>query len=347
MVRKINFGEPLKEKFPIIDVRSPGEFQKGHIPETINIPLFSDEERAHVGTVYKQESQEAAVELGYKYVTPKLNHFISSAFDVAPHGKVIVHCWRGGMRSQAFAEHLSSNGFEEVLVVDGGYKAFRNRVLDSFEIPLKIRVLGGYTGSGKTIILEELQKQGEQVIDLEGMACHKGSAFGGIGQGQQPTVEQFENNLYFELSKLNLDRFIWIEDESHNIGNVKIPRSFFNQMRAADLLFLEIPKEARARHLVEGYANSGNAKLKEGIYRISKRLGGLRTKEILDYLDKKDFYNVALMALAYYDKYYLRGLQKKVSGNIIHCELDNTEHRENAIKILKTIKDERNKINSI
>jgi tRNA 2-selenouridine synthase len=338
MVRKINIGESLEENLPIIDVRSPGEFGKGHIPEAVNIPLFSDEERAHVGTVYKQQSQEAAVALGYEYVTPKLNHFISRAFDVAPHGKVIVHCWRGGMRSQAFADHLSSNGFKEVLVVNGGYKAFRNWVLESFEVPLKIRVLGGYTGSGKTIILKELQNEDEQIIDLEGLALHKGSAFGGIGQGQQPTVEQFENDLYFELRKLNLDRYIWIEDESHNIGNVKIPRSFFNQMRAADLFFLEIPKEERAKHLVEGYANSGDSNLREGINRISKRLGGLRTKEILDFLTKKDFYNVALMALDYYDKYYLKGLQKKLAGKIIHFQLGTTHHRENANEILKTIR---------
>ncbi|MCC5936130.1 MAG: tRNA 2-selenouridine(34) synthase MnmH [Lunatimonas sp.] len=335
MLLKLDIGDSFTRNLPIIDVRSPGEFEKGHIPGAYNIPLFSDRERAHVGTVYKKQSQEAAISLGYTYVTPKLDEFISGAFEVAPQGKVIVHCWRGGMRSQAFGEHLAANGFHEVNLVHGGYKAYRNWVLNSFEVPRKIHLLGGYTGSGKTFILRELQKNGEQVIDLEGLARHKGSAFGGIGQDDQPSVEQFENNLSFELSKLDLDRPIWVEDESHNIGNVKIPRAFFNQMRTAGLIFMQIPIEERVHHLVEGYASSGDATLREGILRISKRLGGLRTKEMLGFLDRKDYYHVALMALEYYDNYYLKGLQKREGGNTLYIHLETTAHRENALKILK------------
>jgi tRNA 2-selenouridine synthase len=335
MVRKIAINEALNTNLPVIDVRSPGEFAKGHIPKAVNIPLFSDDERADVGTVYKQQSPEAAIALGHKYVAPKLNHFISQAFDVAPKGEAVVHCWAGGMRSQAFAEHVSANNFKEAIVVSGGYKSFRNHVLKSFEVLLKIKVLGGYTGSGKTPILQELQKQGEQVIDLEGLALHKGSAFGGIGQGQQPTVEQFENNLYDHLRQLDLDKYIWLEDESHAIGKVKIPDAFFNQMRDASLFFLEIPKEERAKHLIEEYSHSGDSYLAEAIERISKRLGGLRTKEVLRCLANKDYYNVALMTLDYYDKSYLKGLQKRLSASITHLKLDTTYHTENANTILK------------
>src|SRR5665647_2503716 len=153
MVTEINIEEVFSLQLPIIDVRSPGEFEKGHIPNAINISLFTNDERAHVGTVYVQQSQEAAIKLGYEYVTPKLQNFINDALNVAPKAEVIVHCWRGGMRSHAFAQHLSDNGFSDVKLIIGGYKTYRNYVLDTLATPSKIKVLGGYTGSGKTYIL--------------------------------------------------------------------------------------------------------------------------------------------------------------------------------------------------
>lgn len=338
MVWEISIEEAFNSSEPIVDVRSPGEFEQGHIPGAVNVPLFSDEERAQVGTVYKQQSKEAAVELGYKFVTPKLGSFISRASEVAPSGKVTVHCWRGGMRSRAFAEHLSENGFDRIKVVTGGYKAFRNFVLNQFEKPLPIKVLGGYTGSGKTPVLHELRKLGEQVIDLEGMACHKGSAFGGIGQGEQPTVEQFENDLHEALTKLDLSRPVWVEDESHNIGKVKLPMDLYGQMRKAEVFFIDIPKEERAAHLAAEYGVCDNRYLAEAVARISKRLGGLRTKEALAGLEENNFYKVALITLDYYDKFYLRGLQKRNPQTVIHIQLSGTDHRENALKILEITK---------
>ena len=339
MIQFVNITEVLSLQKPIIDVRSPLEYEKGHIPNAINIALFSNEERAHVGTVYKQQSKEDAIELGYTYVNPKLNHFISEANKAAPDGAVIIHCWRGGMRSQAFAEHLMANGFEDVSVIEGGYKAFRNFVLDYFQTPFPLKIIGGYTGSGKTEILHYLQQLGEQVIDLEGLAHHKGSAFGGIGQGEQPSIEQFQSNLYAQFSELDLSRTIWLEDESHNIGQVILPTSLFNQMQKADLLFLEIPKEERAKHLVKGYANCGDQFLKEGIQRIAKRLGGLRTQQALAFLENKDYYHVALLTLNYYDKYYLLGLQKKSASRICKLRLVSTHHHQNAIDVLKYMKE--------
>jgi tRNA 2-selenouridine synthase len=334
MTPKIPVEEALLSPLPVVDVRSPSEFQKGHIPNAVNIPLFSDEERAQVGTVYKQQSQEAAIALGYRFVTPKLLYFLEAARQVAPEGKLVVHCWRGGMRSQSFAEHLASNGFERVSVIEGGYKAYRNHLLRSFEKPLPIRLLGGYTGSGKTRILKELQELDEQVIDLEGLAAHKGSVFGGIGQGQQPSVEQFENTLYEALRSLDHDRPIWLEDESHNIGAVNIPLPLFYQMRAAVVFFLEIPKEERAKHLVEGYAHAGDLLLREAIVRISGRLGGLRTQQALDFLAAKDYYGVALLTLDYYDKYYLKGLHKRGAERIVTLPLPTTDPHENALHLL-------------
>ena len=348
MILDVSIKEALKYSTLIIDVRSPGEFECGHIPGAINIPLFSDEERANVGTVYKKKSKEAATELGYEYVKPKLESFITRSRDAAPDGEVTVHCWRGGMRSKAFGKHLAENGFEVVRIINGGYKAYRNFVLDELGRPFDLNVLGGYTGSGKTYVLHELKKLGEQVLDLEGLANHKGSAFGGIDQGEQPTVEQFENNLHMETSKLDVEKPIWVEDESHNIGSVKIPMPFFDQKRNARLYFVDIPKKERARHLVSEYAVCNNEELANSIHRISKRLGGLREKKAINYLKNENYFEVAMIALAYYDKYYLRSMKKRDPKRVIRMKLPDVNHKPNAVSILNKAKQyEQHKTNAV
>ena len=330
MVSEINIASVFSFHLPIIDVRSPGEFTHGHIPGAINIPLFTDEERAHVGTIYVQKSQEDAIKLGYEYVAPKLKNFINEAFKIAPNGEVIVHCWRGGMRSHAFAQHLVDNGFSDVKLIIGGYKVYRNYVLENLATPAKIKVLGGYTGSGKTYILEELKNLGQQIIDLEGLANHKGSAFGGIGQQAQPTVEQFENNLYEEFKQLDLSKPIWVEDESYDIGRVKIPKPFFEQMQNSQLYFIEISQHERAKHLVNDYGICDKQQLEQSIYRISQRLGGLSVKNAIAALEQDDFYEVAMIALHYYDKSYLKGMNNPKWKNVITIPLPTVNHFENA-----------------
>ncbi len=330
----ISTGLKLAEELPIIDVRSPGEFEKGHIPGAANIALFSDSERTHVGTVYKKESKVKAMEIGLKYVEPKLNYFIEKAEELAPGKRVIVHCWRGGMRSKAFAKHLHDNGFVDVSILIGGYKAFRNYALDSFCTKAQLCTLGGYTGSGKTYILHQLREMGEQVIDLEGEANHKGSAFGGIGQEQQPTIEQFENNLFWEWKNLDYSKTIWVEDESHRIGSVNIPMNFFQNMRNEPLLFIDLPKSERVKHLVAEYADCSKTDLIISIEHISKRLGGENTKIALQCLENNDFKFIAEIALKYYDKYYLRGLNKRENQkNIFKLSLSKIDFKQNAKKI--------------
>ncbi|HNP18888.1 MAG TPA: tRNA 2-selenouridine(34) synthase MnmH [Fulvivirga sp.] len=333
MVSELKIVEALALQRPIIDVRSPGEYAHGHVPGAINIPLFSNEERAHVGTVYKQQSSEAAIALGYKYVTPKLESFISDTLKVAPNGKALVHCWRGGMRSQYFAKHLVENSFEEVSTIIGGYKSYRNYILQQFAVPANLKVLGGYTGSGKTPILHELKKHGKQVIDLEGLANHKGSAFGGIDQKDQPTTEQFENNLFEEWKNLNLNEPIWIEDESHTIGSVRIPIQLYEQMKNAKLYFLDIPKEERARHLVTEYAQCDNHLLADSLNKITKRLGGLNVKNAIELLEKEKYYEVAMITLNYYDKSYLKGINRHRADEVEHIPLSSTDHNKNALEI--------------
>ncbi len=322
------------QHLPLIDVRSPGEYAKGHIPNAHNIPLFSDNERAHVGTVYKQESKEAAINLGYKYVTPKLESFISDSLNVAPKQKAVIHCWRGGMRSHAFAQHLKDNGFKEIYVIEKGYKSFRNIAIDCYKEGT-INILGGYTGSGKTHILHELKKAGHQIIDLEGLANHKGSAFGKIGMGIQPSTEQFENNLYWEWRQLDHNRLIWVEDESMNIGNVNIPYLMYQKIRKSSLYFIEISKEERAKLLVQDYVQDDKEMLADSIHRISKRLGSDIAKKALELLHENNFYEVALLALTYYDKYYKRGMSKRDPKSIHFIPLKDTCAQLNAQAIIK------------
>ncbi|MFT4876766.1 MAG: tRNA 2-selenouridine synthase [Bacteroidia bacterium] len=334
MVYNITIKEALSSTLPILDVRSPKEYQQGHIPGAVNIPLFSDEERAEVGTTYKQVSREAAIQLGTALVNPKLIDYIQDSKKVAPEGTAIIHCWRGGMRSQSFAKHLSDNGFTELNVITGGYKAYRNHVLEILELPIQIKLLGGYTGSGKTYILSELKKLGHQVIDLEGLAHHKGSAFGGIGELPQPTSEQFSNNLHQEMSALDRAKDIWIEDESYSIGTVNVPQPIHTQMRATNLIFLDIPASERAVHLVQEYTQVGDHLLAESILKLAKRLGTEKVKLALGLLSEKNYYQVALLSLVYYDRLYAKGKNRKSTRTVTTIPLQNTHHYENALTLL-------------
>lgn len=340
MLYEISIQEYYKKAplIPLVDVRSPGEFQQGHIVGAVNIPLFSDEERASVGTIYKKKTKEKALELGYEYVTPKLQWFLDESTTVAKRGPIAVHCWRGGMRSHSFAEHLHDNGFEEVYVIEGGYKAFRNYVLDLFEQKIKFNVLGGYTGSGKTFILDELKRLGEQVVDLEGLAHHKGSAFGSLGEEAQPSSQHFENEFFDYWRHLNNQQPLWVEDESARIGCVQIPKAIYAQMRSSQLYFIDIPKEERAKFLVTEYASFDPNHLAKAINGITKRLGGQNVKAALDALEARDYYKVAMITLQYYDKAYLNGVEKRDPEMVQRIPLNTVNHAENAKQLLEIVK---------
>jgi tRNA 2-selenouridine synthase len=300
---------------PILDVRSPGEFQRAHIPGAISFPLFTDEERARVGTIYKQAGKDAAVELGLEFVGPKLAKWVKQAKKLAVNNTVYVHCWRGGMRSGSMAWLLETAGIQVKLLV-GGYKAYRNFVLSKFEETIPLIVLGGKTGSGKTDILLEMQKRGVQVIDLEGIAHHRGSAFGHLGLEEQPTSEHFENVLVEQLMQMDYTKPIWVEDESRHIGKVFMGASFYDQLRAAPVLFLDIDAQYRLPHLVEVYAHYPKEDLSRAIDKIKKRLGGDHYKNAQEALETGDFSEVAAITLNYYDKAYVHGLEIRAKENI-------------------------------
>ncbi|MBO2011939.1 tRNA 2-selenouridine(34) synthase MnmH [Hymenobacter negativus] len=298
--------------YPLLDVRAPTEFAQGHVPGALNLPLFTDEERARIGTTYKQVSQEKAVHLGLEFFGPKMSAMVKQAQKLAPGKEVRLHCWRGGMRSGAVLWLLELAGFK-VHLLDHGYKDYRRAVLASFAQPRPWRVLGGFTGSGKTDVLRALAAAPHQqpVLDLEGLAHHKGSAFGAIGQPAQPTQEQFENNLAAALAQLPPDAPIWVEDESRQIGRLTIPAALFEQLRAAPRYVLEVPREARVTKLAAEYGAESPTELAAAIERLQKRLGGLATKQALAAVEAGDFERMVELVLDYYDKTYAHALEPR------------------------------------
>jgi tRNA 2-selenouridine synthase len=301
----------------IIDVRSPGEYVHAHIPNAFSLPLFTDEERAAIGTTYKQESREAAIKLGLPFFGTKMQDMIEQVEGWVKHYEktnsikptILVHCWRGGMRSAAVAWLLDLYGFKAEQLT-GGYKAYRNWVLAQFEKNYSMKVLGGFTGSGKTEILLQLQKSKLPVIDLEGLANHKGSAFGALGQNEQATQEQFENNLADALfTTCAAHPYFWIEDESQRIGTNMLPIAFFKSMRNSVCYFIDIPFASRLQFIVQAYGRFAVADLIAATLRIQKRLGGLETKTAVNYLVENNIEAAFSILLKYYDKVYQKNIE--------------------------------------
>ena len=308
----INEFLSLAGQLPVFDVRSPGEYNHAHIPGAHSLPLFTDEERKIVGTLYKQQGRQRAIKEGLDFFGPKMRQMVETVEKTtAPlqTNKILLHCWRGGMRSGAVSWLLGLYGFE-VYVLEGGYKVYRNQVLQSFTEDRDCTILGGYTGSGKTAILQELQKKGHNIIDLEGLASHKGSAFGGIGLPAQPTQEMFENLLAMELDRIGHQHF-FLEDESQRIGILNIPHEFWKTMRTKEIYFVDIPFEERLANIVEEYGQCDKDRLQLAIERIQKRLGPLETKTALLQLEQNEIAACFAILLSYYDKQYTKGLNNR------------------------------------
>lgn len=302
----------LRSELPVIDVRSEGEYGEGHIPGTSNIPLLTNAERAVVGTVYKRHGQRQAIHEGFRLVGPRLLDLITTAEQVAGEKEVIVHCWRGGMRSSNFAQFIGMSGLKSHLL-NGGYKTYRQAAIGSFREPLNLISITGFTGSGKSDLLRELARQGEQVLDLESLAHHKGSAFGGLLQPPQPTTEQFQNDLYEQLLGLDRQRRIWVEDESIAIGKIFLPPDFWRQLHASPLVQMEVPKEVRIQRLVNEYGPADRQEFLAIMQKITRRLGGQNFNEAKDKLLQGDMSAVIDILLTYYDKAYLRSIKNRDS----------------------------------
>ena len=306
-----------KFKGPLIDVRSPEEYYKGNLPNSINIPLFDNEERSIIGTIYKNYGREKAVIKGLEFVANKIESIvinINETFDFYKSNNnsknsksekhtIKIYCARGGMRSLSIAWLLEKYNLKNV-ILNGGYKAYRKWTLDSFNKDWKLIILGGKTGTGKTNLLKLLNENNYQVIDLEGLACHRGSTFGGLGMKKQPTNEQFENLIAEELNRLKKNKKIFVEAESANIGKCKIPSEFFNKMKTAKRIEIVKSESNRLEELIKTYSIFEEQDLIEAVMRIKKRLGPQRTKTAVESIKNKDWKSVCKSVLEYYDKCY-------------------------------------------
>jgi len=313
----MNLTESLLDpQLVIVDVRSPGEYAAGHIPGAFNVPLLNDEARKTVGITYKTKGRDAAVLEGFKLSGPLFATLIEQCKAYAGGKSMLIYCWRGGMRSQTMAWMLRLAGLE-VQTIPGGYKTYRKLVQASFKQNYQLKVLGGQTGSGKTAVLASMRKLGAQVLDLEALASHRGSAFGGLGMKGQPGVEHFENELHHQLIRLNPDKDIWLEDESRKIGTVIIHADFWEQKDNAVLFYLDVPLENRIQRIREDYAHFGPEALGNAAKKIGKRLGPQHLKEALLALEEGDIDHFIRKVLVYYDNTYNWSLQRR-QGKEIH-----------------------------
>jgi tRNA 2-selenouridine synthase len=357
----------LSKDFPVLDVRSPGEFTHAHMPKACSVPLFTDEQRKIIGTAYKKQTRKIAVEIGINYFSERMksvqketakiveewrkNHVVDPSKKI-DHSTLLIHCWRGGMRSETVAWLLSLYGYN-IYVLKGGYKAFRRWALKQLEKEYQFNILGGYTGSGKTEVLKEMMQEGIPVIDLEGLANHRGSSFGSLGQEAQPTQEMFENMLALELFKHQTaattqtaiedlgaakQQIIWLEDESRHIGSVGFPPAFWEQMRNSPVYFIDVPFEERVDFIVRTYGEFDKEKLGMCILNIQKRLGGLETKNALQYLEEGKVKECFEILIRYYDKLYGNGLSKRENSqsvlNKIPCKSVDQSNAKHLLNVL-------------
>lgn len=316
----------LRNELPVVDVRSPLEFAQGHIAEARNIPILNNDERVAVGTDYKQRGQAEAIRTGFRLVGPRLEGIIDEAERAAPGKELLVHCWRGGMRSNNFCQFVAMAGIKSRSLI-GGYKAYRHAAVESFKKPFQLILLTGCTGSGKSDVLRAMQKEGAQILDLETLASHKGSAFGHLMMNPQPTTEQFQNDLFEEILKLDLSKPIWVEDESIAIGKIFLPNDFWTAMVMSPMVKMEVSRDIRIQRLVDEYGYADKDEFLQIMTKITKKLGGQHFNAAKEKLLQGDMASTIEILLTYYDKAYLASIEnrkEKIKG-VVNWEGRNIE----------------------
>ncbi len=323
---------------PVIDVRTPDEFATGHIPGAVNVPLFSNEERAEIGTAYKQQGRSRAVSIGLRCVGPRLESLADTLLSLTnpEDPRLHIHCWRGGMRSGSVAWLMEATFGCRVATLKGGYKAFRRWALDSFAIPREVRIVSGLTGSGKTEILKQLADLGECVVDLEGLAHHKGSAFGQLGEAPQPAQAQFENALAIAWRTTDPARPVWLEDESRMVGKRVLPEALWERKQGARFHVIELPEDERIHHLCRIYASFAPAELEASVETIRSRLGGGRAQDTLDAIHAGDFATACRIILSYYDRTYQKCLTAHPPENITRHPFPKLDPRAIAAALIES-----------
>lgn len=295
----------------VVDVRSPAEFAESTIPGAINVPIFSNEERAEVGTLYKQTGRKDARRRGIEIVAPKIPQILTRIEDVRNPDSppVVVFCWRGGQRSLAITTFLNLAGIP-ARQLEGGHKAFRRRVIDYFEqteFP-KILVLRGLTGVGKTLLLQQLAAEDYPVIDLEGLANHRGSAFGGLGLGDQPGQKMFEARLWARLEECRSAGYLLTEGESRHIGRLVVPPCFHQAMQEQISLWIEASLDYRVRVILDDYPARDDltAAFEPPLRALKERLGAVAVADLLELLHEKRWEELTRRLMVdYYDPLYM------------------------------------------
>jgi len=310
----------LRETIPVMDARSEGEFAQSHIPGAVNLPILNNAERVVVGTLYKEKGAEAATIKGFELAGPRFHDIQKEALGFFPEKKILLYCWRGGMRSQIMSWLLGMVGFK-VYRLQGGYKTYRTFTFSEVRKDRDLIVLGGKTGVGKTVLLKKLQEKGEQILDLEGIANHKGSSFGSIGLPPQPTVEQFENLMAEQLMHFDPALPVWVENESRRIGRIILPDLFYALILKSPLIDIQKSDEERVAHIAEEYGDLPTEELIAAVNRLKKKLGGLRTQEAIDAILAGNHEAWITNLLLYYDKTYEFDLARHEKGQTVTLDL--------------------------
>ncbi|MAJ44110.1 MAG: tRNA 2-selenouridine(34) synthase MnmH [Candidatus Marinimicrobia bacterium] len=310
-IKTIEIDSAIKVSNAIwIDVRCNREYNKGHYTKSKNIPLFSDIEFDHLGKVYKKYGKKKAIKIGYEFILKsKLNTL--KQISNYKESKLFIYCARGGLRSRAFYYLLFENNYDSQ-IINNGYKAIRGSVFDSFYERKRIMLIGGYTGSNKTLIINQMSKNNINTINLEKLANHKGSAFGDLGIESQATQQQFENDLSYYWLRLKKNKTVFIESESRTIGKVVIPEQIWHQMNNSFYLRINMRIERRIENLISEYGNFSSEQLKIRLERISNKLGDKNYKIALKYIKNGDLVELCNLLLNnYYDKMYNYSVNKR------------------------------------
>ncbi|WHY75653.1 tRNA 2-selenouridine(34) synthase MnmH [Neobacillus sp. WH10] len=313
-MKEITVEELFKLKEPIIiDIRSPIEFNDGAIPGAINVPLFSDEERQEVGTIYKHEGQAAAKWKAMEFVSPKIPVLLKTIKSYQRSGELVIHCWRGGMRSKAVVTFLEFAGIYAWRLL-GGYKEYRHYILEKIptNIPNQAVVLHGMTGVGKTEVLKILEKRGYPVLDLEEMAGHRGSIFGTIGLGDGHNQKTFDSLLYKGLQEIKESEYFLVEAESKRIGKAVQPEELMDVKFKGVNIYIHSSLEQRVKHLVSEYVLKYEQeawyhdKICLGIEKVLKRVKDVEIrKRLMETLHEKNYQEMITILLEqYYDPRY-------------------------------------------
>lgn len=301
----------------IIDVRSPGEFAEDHLPGAINLPVLDDEERARVGTIYKQVSSFDARKQGAALVSANIGRHLAGALADKPgEFRPLIYCWRGGMRSNSMALVLASIGWR-VSLLDGGYRRWRRAVTAGLEVeasPLPIVLIDGQTGVAKTALLHALAERGGQVIDLEGLAHHRGSVFGGLPNLPQPSQKAFETRIWDPLRRMDLSKPIYVEAESSLVGKRRVPPRLWTAMKSAPRIEIKAPTAERARYLVTAYPDmlQEAARLETAIDRLAGRHAADQIARWRDQAAARDYRALAeSLVIEHYDPAYSRSRKRR------------------------------------